>query len=110
MSLFNIGPAEDINSFKLTITAAECLRLPSTIELYLAAFDTSIVSEVHQKEIDQLDQRKLNMVRIIRKTRRIARDELYNFNSNSKFKFAIVFIDQTGVVDIAMQDEERTCT
>ena len=95
------------STFRLTIKE-QCLQLPS-LELYLVAFDVSIGEQVGIKEIDQLDQSKLNMIRINRQMRKFGRNELSNFKQDSKFKLAVVFFDHTGVVDLVVQQKEFSC-
>lgn len=107
-TLFNIQSSIN-NTFLLVITTDKCLKLSPTIELYLFAFDESIVNEVGVKEIDKLDNRKYNSFRINRQRRWFGPDEMHNFNIQSKFKFAIIFVYPTGVVDIALQNQLRTC-
>lgn len=106
-NLFNIQSS--INNTFLLVISEKCLKLSPIIELYLYAFDESIVNEVLKKEIDKLDHRKFNYFRINRLRRWFGPDEMHNFNIQSKFKFAIAFFDHAGLVDIALQDQLRTC-
>lgn len=104
--LFQIYPQLN-NTFKVKIKN-KCLQVP-LIDPYLFAFDVSIVNQIYSKEVDQLDQSKLNFMKINRSLIMFGQSELYHFNLNSKFKFAIFFIGETGVVDIALHPRVFNC-
>lgn len=92
------------STFRLTIKE-DCLRLPLR-EIYLLAFDVSLNDDVGYKEIDKLDQSKLDMIRVRRQMIKFGRTELKHFDHNSRFKLAIVFFDRRGEIEIVIQPME----
>lgn len=95
-------------TFKIKIKN-KCLQLTS-LEIYLYAFDLSIIDQIFIKEVDQLDPNKLNSIRINRPTMLIGQSELNNFRPpNARFKLGIVFFDHTGMVTIALHPKVFHC-
>lgn len=86
----------------------KCLQLTS-LQIYLYAFDQSIVSQIFVKELDKLDPNKWNSIPINRPVMTIGVTELNNFKISSKFRFAIVFFNHAGVADIALHPRVFHC-
>lgn len=95
------------NTFRIKIKN-KCLQLTS-IDLYLYVFDLSIINQIHDKELDQLDPHKYDSLKVNRSYVTYSLAHSSNFNLNSRFKFAIAFTAEAGAIDLALHPKVFNC-